>query len=79
MPDKQISDHTKAWINDWEPKDFADNLTDVDFLFFRQIIPDCYLRIMKNPGKTVGGALNLHLKIILDSCIWFRVVLNFSV
>jgi RasGEF N-terminal motif len=77
-PKASSPDQTKAWVHEWDPSDFAHNLIEVDHIFFRQLTPDCYFKLIQKSGNVEAGGSNLPLKVLLDICTWFRVVATYT-
>jgi hypothetical protein len=61
--------------NEWDPRDFAENLTAIEHYNFRLFKPEVYFNILHIPASTEGGYYNLSLKIFFDITLWFRIVL----
>ncbi|KAJ3299248.1 hypothetical protein HK104_009551 [Borealophlyctis nickersoniae] len=73
-----LNDNTRPWALQWEPADFAHQLTLIDHMLFKQIRPDAYLHIMHQPAPRVGGGHNVALKVILEYIAWFRLVATYT-
>ncbi|KAJ3215112.1 hypothetical protein HDU67_000816 [Dinochytrium kinnereticum] len=57
------TESAKPWGLLWEAEAFAEQLTLIDFDFFRQIRPDAYLHLMHLPAKRESGGQNVALKV----------------
>jgi RasGEF N-terminal motif len=73
----KLQDSGKLWNIEMDTEAFAQNLTAIDNLFFRQMRPDYYLRLLATEQQMTGGAYNIALNTILTYCGWFRMVLIF--
>ncbi len=70
----EIPATNKPWVLDYDIDEWASNLVEIDHLFFRQISPDIYFKLLQTPGRVEHGGGYLPLKILLDYCHWFRTV-----
>ncbi|KAJ3052795.1 hypothetical protein HK097_005662 [Rhizophlyctis rosea] len=68
------SDSHRSWALQWDAKEFAQQLSLIDHMLFKQIRPDCYLHLLQAPVPREGGATNGPLKTCLEYVAWFRLV-----
>ncbi|KAJ3087691.1 hypothetical protein HK102_010489 [Quaeritorhiza haematococci] len=73
-----IQELNKPWAMQWEPAEFAIQLTLLDHFHFRQVRPDSYLHVLQSPVPRVGGAQNVALKVILEYVYWFKLVSSYA-
>lgn len=73
-----LSETVKPWALRWEAEPFAEQLTLIDSMFFRQIRPDTYLHILQNPIPKSEMQDSVALKVIMDYLSWFRLVSSYT-
>jgi hypothetical protein len=70
----RVTESGQPYVQEWTVEAFAHNLTMVDHILFRRLKPDMYLHLLWNPGTIDHGAYNVPLKLLLEWCLWFRMV-----
>jgi hypothetical protein len=61
--------------SEWNPEEFAHHLTLIDYLLFRRLKPDVYIQINYKPGLVEGGGYNVELNLLMETFLWFQMVM----
>ena len=58
----------------WNTDELAAQLTLIDFFFFQQVNPGCFVSILNGKMGRKSGGYNGALKVLMEYVSWFRLV-----
>ena len=71
---RRINGGEGSWALNWQPDEFANQLTTIEMFLLSQMRSDSYLHLMRSKVPKAGGGNNVALKVVLESIFWFRMV-----